>query len=131
MNPNELNKNMGSMETSISDLQGDLDVANEPSRNHFKPGGLLLVVLVALIVGAGAFFAVTRFTKVDANSCALRNEQIEIVNEKFALLVVLFDASHRPPGQPPPTEGILKAYAEFRKPIKLLDCNNNKLLRGV
>lgn len=137
MKPNDLNKksaameSVDAMESSISDLQTELHVANKPARTHFKPGGLLLAVLVAIVVGVSTFIVATRLATVEDTTntikqgCILRNEQINIVNAKFSQLVVLLDASlkNRPPGQPPPDEEILRLFAEFRDPIEPLDCD--------
>lgn len=126
---------MGSMETSINELKGDVVVSNAPPKNHFKPGWLLVAIFVAISVGLSTYFVATRLTKVVANTtafkqvCLLRNEQIETVNNKFAQLVVLFDASlrNRDPGEPPPDEAIIALYEEFREPIPKLDCRDNQL----
>lgn len=128
----QMGKDMDKMETSITDLQGSLDVANErPKKPPRRPGRLFLVVLVVLLVGLGVFLLTTRVLGVDSNAevgdkdCLLRNEQIQVVNEKFSQLVSYLDASlaHRSSGQPPPSEAVLALYDDFRKPIEVLECD--------
>lgn len=126
-----LGDDMTNMETSITDLQDELVVANKPSKNKFKPWWLFVAVIVVSVIGFGAYFGTTRFVKVDANTetlvriCEQRNEQLLKVNEKFKQLVDLFNVSlaHRNPGEPPPSAEILRLYEEFRKPIEYIDCN--------
>lgn len=126
MNNQDMGKNMGKMETSITDLQGELDVANKPSKNHFKPGWFLIVVIVAFMIGLGTFFATSRFVKVDNNTeaiikqCEFRNDQLKLLNLKFGQLVLLFDASFE---SQPPTEKVLALYNEFKEPLELQNCS--------
>lgn len=111
----------------VEDMSGK--VALEPSRK-FKLGWFIAIVGVIAFIGVGVFLLTSKVNKVDSNTeaidraCVVRNEQIAVVNEKFAQLVTLFDASlaDRRPGEPPPTEEILKLYDVFRQPIKNVDC---------
>lgn len=124
-----IKESMTSMETSITDLQGELDVANKPSRNHFKPGWLLTTITVSIIFGFISYFSVMRFSQIHDNtktidkSCEFRNEQIIIINDKFEKLNVLIEArlKDRPDGSPNPPD-VIAAFKALRDPIPLKSC---------
>lgn len=125
---------MTDMAATLSGLQDEMAVVNAPAANHFKPWWLLAAIIVAAIIGTGTFIAVDRITEVDRNTrdisegCAIRNEALTVINQKFNQLNVLFDASlamPRDPTRPPPTDEILRLYAEFKKPIPLKSCKES------
>lgn len=130
----ETTQGMTDMAATLNDLQEEMAVVNAPAENHFKPWWLFAFIVVAVIIGVGTFVAVQRLTEVDENTkaifegCAIRNEALTVINQKFNQLNVLFDASlatPRPPNQPPPSEEILRLYAEFKKPIPLKPCEES------
>lgn len=120
---------MTEMATTLSVLQDEMDLVNTPAENHFKPWWLLAAIIVAVIIGGGTFIGVQRLTEVDENtraiaeSCAVRNEALTVINEKFAELNVLIAVSVRDADLADPmTRDFLAAFENLRKPIPLKPC---------
>lgn len=124
---------MDQMEATLTEMQDNIAGSLAPVRRHFRPWWLLMAILVAVGVGGAAFLGATLLTEVPDNAraidknCESRNEQIRLLNEKFDQLNVLFDAAlaePRAPGEPPPSEEILRLYKDFKRPIPPVSCKN-------
>jgi hypothetical protein len=123
----DASKAMGEMEDTLGELQGEVILAKDPPANRFKPWWLLTAIVVFVVIGAGTFVGVRLLTdntdSIRAN-CLQRNEQLQILNDKFGELNTLIEAAFRDAAEtpPPPSPDVLEAFEKLRQPIPTVTC---------
>jgi cytochrome c-type biogenesis protein CcmH/NrfG len=91
-----------------------------------------IALVAVLVVGAASYAAASSYRSVGANqkaiiaNCESGNATLRAVNDKFKQFnkLIALNSAENPPGpdDPQPSAEVLALYAEFQKPIPLVNC---------
>jgi type II secretory pathway pseudopilin PulG len=101
--------------------------------SRFNGVRVLVTAIIVGVLAVAVFVSASLLTRVPKNAqdlrerCVSSNLAIQQFNTKFSQLVDLFDQSlaNPDPNRPPPSPEVLALYAEFKKPVPLIKCEDD------